>query len=125
MNALPKEIKERIVKAREEGYTIEEVMERLTVGKSTVQRTMKRYKEGKTFEFEKSKGRPPKIKEEELWIIKEAWEEKNDRILEEIRKIYQGATGKKVSIKAILTAKKKLNISRKKKLILMKEKIQK
>lgn len=114
MNALPKEIKERIVKAREEGYTIEEVMERLTVGKSTVQRTMKRYKEGKTFEFEKSKGRPPKIKEEELWIIKEAWEEKNDRILEEIRKIYQGATGKKVSIKAILTAKKKLNISRKK-----------
>jgi len=114
MNSLPKEIKERIVKAREEGYTIKEVMDRLSVGKSTVQRAIARYKEGKSFEVGKSKGRPPKIKEEDLYIIKEAWEEKNDRTLEEIRKIFEGITGIKVSIKAIFTAKKKLNISRKK-----------
>ena len=90
MNSLPKEIKERIVKAREEGYTIKEVMDRLSVGKSTVQRVMARYKEGKSFEVGKSKGRPPKIKEEDLYIIKEACEEKNDRTLEEIRKIFEG-----------------------------------
>ena len=114
MNSLPKAMKQRIIKLREEGNTQSEIAKRLMIDITTVNRTLKKYKKNQSLEVEKSKGRQPKIKEEELYIIKEIIEEKNDRTLEELRRIFEGITGKEVGNTAIVNALKRLNISRKK-----------
>ncbi len=114
MNSLPKAMKQRIIKLREEGNTQSEIAKRLMIDITTVNRTLKKYKNNQSLEVEKSKGRQPKIKEEELYIIKEIIEEKNDRTLEELRRIFKGITGKEVGNTAITNALKRLKISRKK-----------
>ena len=117
--AINKEKKEMIIHAREIGKNVKEICELYMVKKSAVYELYKRYEETKEIgEPKKASGRPARISEEKLGMIKERLKEKNDITLQElIEELSLGVCKSALS----RTLRTKLNSNYKKKTLYPKE----
>ena len=114
--ALSLDLRERILKAINDGDTQTEVAENFNVAQSTISQLIKHFLEHSTVLPLERSGRPPKIKPQQYDDVRAIVKSNPDKTLSE----YSEIISKKLSIKSLGTTTifrlfKKLNISFKKK----------
>ena len=114
---LSKDLRERIVKASENGLTQMVISEHLMVAQSSVSRILNRAKHNQ-LEPGKPPGRPRKFSKEDDAFIAEKVKQKQDITCKELVLAVQEELGKKVSSQTINCSLKRLNLTRKKRLFM-------
>jgi transposase len=117
MAAYSVDLRQKMIDLYYEGGTSQRELARIfNVSKSFVQKLLKQYREtGLVGAKERTEQTPRKLAEEELEILTEIVEEKNDRTLQEIGDELKRRISKSVSISTIYRMLKSLGITRKKK----------
>lgn len=117
MAAYSVDLRQKMIDLYYEGGTSQRELARIfNVSKSFVQKLLKQYREtGIIGAKERIEQTPRKLAEEELEILTEIVEEKNDRTLQEIGDELKRRINKSVSITTIYRMLKSLGITRKKK----------
>jgi transposase len=110
------DLRKRIVEAVEDGATYEEAARRFGVGEASVSRFMRRWREAGSLEPNPMGGRRFGITDEEsLALLRKLVEEKPDRLVVELKELFEEQSGKSTSESGIKRALKKLGFRRKKK----------
>lgn len=117
MVAYSVDLRQKIIDLYYEGETSQRELARIfNVSKSFIQKLLKQYREtGIVGAKERTEQTPRKLADEELEILTEIVEEKNDRTLQEIAEQLKRRIGKLVSISTIYRMLKSLGVTRKKK----------
>lgn len=117
MAAYSVDLRQKIIDLYYEGETSQRELARIfNVSKSFIQKLLKQYREtGIVGAKERTEQTPRKLADEELEILTEIVEEKNDRTLQEIADQLKRRIGKVVSISTIYRMLKSLGVTRKKK----------
>lgn len=110
------DFRKKIIEVYEqEGSSIRKLAERFRVAKSFIQKLLKQYRETGNLEPAPQGGSPPtKVKKEELIILSEIIEKKNDATLEELCDFLEEQTGIRVSRATMGRITQNLNYSVKK-----------
>ena len=114
MRAYSIDLRERVVKAVEEGVSTKETARRFSISWASAKRYVKRYRETRDLQPKAKPGRPTRLGEAELAVLKEQCQKHKDASLEEHCKLLEGATGLRVSISTMQRWLKQFDITRKK-----------
>jgi transposase len=116
MKSYPKELRERVVAAIEEGFhTIAEVAEMFGVGITFVKKMLNCHRTGESLDPRHGGGANPLLNEEQLKMLRAAVETRPDATLEELQWFLLKECKVKASSPTICRALQKLNLPRKKK----------
>jgi transposase len=120
---VPKEIREKIVRAYEYGVgTIDEVAIIFEISSRTVAKYLHIHRQGKDLAPGCHTGRPPVLTEKNLAIVKSVISLNKDGTLQEYADEFKEKTGIEVTYVTMHNACKKLNIRRKKRVSMRKNK---
>ena len=118
-----KEVREKIVRAYEHGVgTIEEVAIIFDLSSRTVAKFLQLHRNGKDLSPGRHTGRPPILTEENLVIVKSVISLNKDGTLQEYADEFKIKTGIEITYVTIHNACKKLNLRRKKRVSMRKNK---
>ena len=116
MTAYPKELRERVVAAAEQGeYTIAEIASTFSVGVTFVKKMLKLHREGEDLAPRHGGGPVRLLGEKELPLLRNEIKKHADATLEELRKMLAGKAQVTASLPTICRALHQLNLPRKKK----------
>lgn len=125
-NPLPKELREKIVRAYERGLgTIKQVSEIFEITPRTVAKYLQISRKTGDLTPKPLPGRPPILTNENLDIIKKIIIENKDGTLQDFRDLFEQKTGIYVAISTMQNACDKLDMNRKKKVFMRKSKNEK
>lgn len=109
------DLRERVLRARQEGSTQREIAERFDLSESTVYAWLRRFREEGTVEpLPHGGGQPPAVDEQGSMVLREIVETQNDLTLAEYNARYRERMGITLSQSALWRAIDKLQITRKK-----------
>jgi len=120
---ISQDLRERIVKLRNQGITQIEISERLMIPQSSVSRILKRHRETGSLTVGKPTGRPRQFTQENDAFIAQKTQEKPDITLAELIESVNLELGKKVSVTVIQDSIKRLKLTRKKRRFTIQRKI--
>jgi transposase len=110
------DLRERVIAAHAAGdVTYEEVAERFCVGRATVNRWLRRYREtGSVQALPHRSGNRPKVDDEGSKLLRELVGERPDATLEELASAYRERTQVKLAVCMVYRALERLGLTRKK-----------
>lgn len=115
MKPYPKELRERVVAAVEQGiHSIADVAEIFGVGVSFVKKMLKLHRDGESLKPRHGGGIEPLLNPERLEILRAAVETRPDATLEELQRFIADECQVRVSISTICRTLQKLKLPRKK-----------
>ena len=116
MTAYPKELRERVVAAAEQGeYTIAEIANTFSVGVTFVKKMLKLHREGEDLAPRHGGGPVRLLGKKELELLRNEIKEHADATLEELQKMLADKAQVTASLPTICRALQQLNLPRKKK----------
>ncbi len=120
---LSKDLRERIIKLREQGKTQEQIAEQLLIMQSSVSRILKRHRLMGHLKTTKPPGRPRTMTADDDKLLTELVAKTPGATLEELANSMSEEVGKAISSSIIFSALKRLKITRKKRHSMTQQKI--
>lgn len=113
MNALSMDLRKRIVAARQEGCTLDQIADQLRISVPSVKRWLRRYRETGTLDAYPTPGRKPFIDTRATALLRQWLDAENDLTLEQLRQRWR-EQGYPVALSTVDAWLTRLKITRKK-----------